>query len=163
MLGRLSPRGLLDGGMALDLGLAREAIRPLAERLDFSIERTAQGMIGIVVANMVRAIRAVSVERGYDPREFTLVPFGGAGPLHATDVAKSLAIRRCMVPLAPGILCAQGLIVSDLRETFVRTALTPRLPRARRRSRRGSASSPVRRRAGSARRASPSRTAPSSS
>jgi N-methylhydantoinase A len=85
-------------------------------------------MIGIVVANMVRAIRAVSVERGYDPREFTLVPFGGAGPLHATDVAKSLAIRRCMVPLAPGILCAQGLIVSDLRETFVRTALTPLTP-----------------------------------
>jgi hypothetical protein len=81
-------------------------------------------MLGIVVANMVRAIRAVSVERGHDPRAFALLPFGGAGPLHATDVAKSLGIRRCLVPFAPGILCAQGLIVSDLRETFVRTAVT---------------------------------------
>ncbi len=105
--------------------LARKAIAPLAERLGFSIERTAHGMLGIVVANMVRAIRAVSVERGHDPRNFALLPFGGAGPLHATDVAKSLGIRRSLVPFAPGILCAQGLIVSDLRETFVRTAVTP--------------------------------------
>jgi N-methylhydantoinase A len=82
-------------------------------------------MLGIVVANMVRAIRTVSVERGYDPRDFALLPFGGAGPLHATDVARSLGIKRCLVPFAPGILCAQGLVVSDLRETFVRTAITP--------------------------------------
>ena len=125
VLGRLSPKGLLGGDMALDEGLARNAIAPLAARLGFTVERTAHGMLGIVVANMVRAIRAVSVERGHDPRGFTLLPFGGAGPLHATDVAKSLGIRRCLVPLAPGILCAQGLIVSDLRETFVRTAVTP--------------------------------------
>jgi len=124
VLGRLSPRGLLGGGMALDEGLARKAIEPLAQRLGFSVERTAHGMLGIVVANMVRAIRAVSVERGHDPRNFALLPFGGAGPLHATDVAKALGIRRSLVPFAPGILCAQGLIVSDLRETFVRTAVT---------------------------------------
>ena len=111
--------------MALDESLARKAIAPLAERLGFSVERTAHGMLGIVVANMVRAIRSVSVERGHDPRDFALLPFGGAGPLHATDVAKSLGITRCLVPFAPGILCAQGLIVSDLRETFVRTAVTP--------------------------------------
>ncbi len=125
VLGRLSPKGLLGGDMALDEGLARKAIAPLAERLGFSVERTAHGMLGIVVANMVRAIRAVSVERGHDPRGFALLPFGGAGPLHATDVAKSLGITKCLVPFAPGILCAQGLIVSDLRETFVRTAVTP--------------------------------------
>jgi N-methylhydantoinase A len=125
VLGRLSPRGLLNGEMALDVGLARQAIAPLAARLGFSVERTAHGMLGIVVANMVRAIRTVSVERGHDPRAFALLPFGGAGPLHATDVAKSLGIRRCLVPFAPGILCAQGLIVSDLRESFVRTAVTP--------------------------------------
>jgi len=110
--------------MALDEGPARNAIAPLAARLGFPVERTAHGMLGIVVANMVRAIRAVSVERGHDPRAFALLPFGGAGPLQATDVAKSLGIRRCLVPFAPGILCAQGLIVSDLRETFVRTAVT---------------------------------------
>ena len=125
VLGRLSPRGLLGGDMALDESLARKAIAPLAERLGFTVERTAHGMLGIVVANMVRAIRSVSVERGHDPRAFALLPFGGAGPLHATDVAKSLGITRCLVPFAPGILCAQGLIVSDLRETFVRTAVTP--------------------------------------
>src|SRR3954471_16896864 len=125
VLGRLSSRGLLGGGMALDEGVARNAIAPLAERLDFPGERTGHGMLGIVVANMVRAIRAVSVERGHDPRSFALLPFGGAGPLHATDVAKSLGITKCLVPFAPGILCAQGLIVSDLRETFVRTAVTP--------------------------------------
>jgi N-methylhydantoinase A len=125
VLGRLSPRGLLNGEMALDVDLARNSIAPHAERLGFSVERTAHGMLGIVVANMVRAIRTVSVERGYDPRAFALLPFGGAGPLHATDVAKSLGITRSLVPFAPGILCAQGLIVSDLRETFVRTAVTP--------------------------------------
>jgi N-methylhydantoinase A len=125
VLGRLSLLGLLGGEMALDPGLARQAVEPLAARLGFTVERTAHGMLGIVVANMVRAIRAVSVERGHDPRAFALLPFGGAGPLHATDVAKSLGIRRCLVPFAPGILCAQGLIVSDLRETFVRTAVTP--------------------------------------
>jgi len=125
VLGRLSAKGLLGGDMALDESLARRAIAPLAERLGFAIERTAHGMLGIVVANMVRAIRSVSVERGHDPRAFALLPFGGAGPLHSTDVARSLGIRRMLVPFAPGILCAQGLIVSDLRETFVRTAVTP--------------------------------------
>jgi N-methylhydantoinase A len=125
VLGRLSPKGLLGGDMALDANLARQSIAPLAKRLGFTIERTAHGMLGIVVANMVRAIRSVSVERGHDPRAFALLPFGGAGPLHATDVARSLGIRRVLVPFAPGILCAQGLIVSDLRETFVRTAVTP--------------------------------------
>jgi N-methylhydantoinase A len=128
VLGRLSPRGLLAGGMKLDQDLARNAIRPVAEHLGFAIERTAHGILGIVVANMVRAIRAVSVERGHDPRAFALLAFGGAGPLHATDVAKSLGIARGLVPFAPGILCAQGLIVSDLRETFVRTSLTPLAP-----------------------------------
>jgi N-methylhydantoinase A len=123
VLGRLSPRGLISGAMRLDRSAAISAITPLAQRLGFSIERTALGIVDIVVANMVRAIRTVSVERGIDPRRFTLLPFGGAGPLHATTVARTLGISRILVPLAPGILCAQGLIVSDLREHFVRTAI----------------------------------------
>ena len=119
VLGRLSGRGLLGGEMALDEPLARAAFAPVAERLGFDVERTAHGVIGIVVANMVRAIRTISVERGYDPRGFTLMAFGGAGPLHARDVALALGMREILVPAAPGILCAQGLIVSDLKEDFV--------------------------------------------
>lgn len=124
VLGRLSPRGLLDGGMALDIQAARDALVAVSERLGMSVERTAHGIIGIVVANMVRAIRAISVERGHDPRDFALLPFGGAGPLHAVDVARALGIGRIVVPAAPGILCALGLIVSDLKETFVTSRTT---------------------------------------
>ena len=80
VLGRLPARGLLAGEMRLDASLARAAIAPIAERLGFEVERTARGMLDVVVANMVRAIRTISVERGYDPREFTLMAFGGAGP-----------------------------------------------------------------------------------
>ncbi len=119
LLGRLSPRGLLDGEMALDIELARRAFEPIAARLRASVERAAGGVLGIVVANMVRAIRTLSVERGHDPRAHALMPFGGAGPLHARDVAASLGIREVLVPGAPGILCAQGLVVSDLSEDFV--------------------------------------------
>ena len=70
---------------------------------------------------MVRAIRTVSVERGHDPRNYCLLPFGGAGPLHASEVARSLGIATILVPAAPGILCAQGLIASDLKDDFVRS------------------------------------------
>ena len=109
----------------MDLGAARRALEPAAARLGLSIEATAAGVIGIVIANMVRALRAISVERGHDPRDFTLLAFGGAGPLHAGDVARALGIPRFIVPAAPGILCAQGLVVSDLRENFVRSQLVP--------------------------------------
>ena len=119
VLGRLSSRGLLAGEMALDESLSRFAFAPVAERLGFDVERTAHGVLGIVVANMVRAIRTISVERGYDPREYTLMAFGGAGPLHARDVALALGMSEILVPSAPGILCAQGLVVSDLKEDFV--------------------------------------------
>ncbi|MGI9422452.1 MAG: hydantoinase/oxoprolinase family protein [Hyphomicrobiaceae bacterium] len=119
LLGRLSARGLLDGDMALDPDRARAAFHPLADRLGFTIERTAHGTLGIVVANMVRTIRTISVERGHDPRDFVLMPFGGAGPLHAREVAVSLGMREMIVPAAPGIVCAQGLLVSDLKEDFV--------------------------------------------
>lgn len=120
ILGRLSPKGLLGGGMPLDEAKARAALQPHADRLGVSVERCAHGVIGIVVANMVRALRAISVERGHDPRDFALLPFGGAGPLHASDVARALGVGKVIVPESPGILCAQGLVVSDLREGFTR-------------------------------------------
>ena len=128
VLGRLSPAGLLGGSMAMDAGAARAALAVAADRLGLSVERTAEGVIGIVVANMVRALRAVSVERGHDPRDFVLLPFGGAGALHASDVARALGVGRFVVPPAPGILCAKGLVVSDLGESFVASSLTPLTP-----------------------------------
>ena len=124
LLGRLSPRGLLGGEMALDADLARRAFEPVAARLGGGVESAAHGVLGVVVANMVRAIRTLSVERGHDPRAFTLMPFGGAGPLHARDVAASLGIREVLVPAAPGIVCAQGLVVAERKESFVRSERT---------------------------------------
>ncbi len=121
VLGRLSAHGLLGGSMALDTQAAHRVIEPIARRIGISAQQTAQGILDIVAANMVRAIRAISVERGHDPRTFTLLPFGGAGPLLATAVARALGIREILVPLAPGILCAQGLVVADLKEHFVRS------------------------------------------
>ena len=119
VLGRLSERGLLGGRMRLDAAAARGALAPIAERLEFTVERTAHGLLGVTCANMVRAIRTISVERGHDPRQFTLMPFGGAGPLHAHAIAVSLGIHRILVPEAPGIVCAQGLVVADLKDDFV--------------------------------------------
>lgn len=124
VLGRLSARGLLNGGMSLDVEAARRAIEPVAASLGLDVEIAALGMLNIVCASMVRAVRSVSVERGHDPRDFALLPFGGAGPLHAVEIAKALGIQKVLVPTAPGILCAAGLIYSDLTEGFVKTAPT---------------------------------------
>ena len=119
VLGRLPKT--LAGGLTLDHGKAVAAIARIAKPLGLSITQTALGIAGIVTSNMTRAIRAVSIEKGHDPRHFTLMPFGGAGGLHATDVARALGISRVIVPNAPGILCADGLIESDLQENFVAT------------------------------------------
>ena len=86
---------------------------------------TAQGIVSVVTANMAQAIRVISVQRGHDPREYTLVAFGGAGPLHAARLARELEIPRILVPRHPGILCALGLLLSDLRTNYARTRLLP--------------------------------------
>jgi N-methylhydantoinase A len=124
VLGRL-PEQLVGGGLVLDQAKAVAAISPLADHLGMSIQATALGIIGIVNSNMTRAIRAVTVERGHDPRHFALMPFGGAGGLHAIDVAESLMMKTILIPRSPGILCAEGLIVADLQESFVATKRTP--------------------------------------
>ncbi len=121
VLGRLDPSGLLGGKMKIDLDAARNAIRPVAEEIGHTIENTALGITDIVVANMVHAVRRISVERGYDPRDYTLMSFGGAGGLHAAEVGRMLGIRRVVVPHAPGILCATGLVVADMKEDLVRS------------------------------------------
>jgi N-methylhydantoinase A len=124
-LGHL-PARLLGGKMALDAAAARQAIMTsVAAPLRLSLEEAARGILAIVDNNMIGAVRIVSVERGHDPRQFTLVPFGGAGPLHACSLARLLGIPQVMIPPAPGVLCAEGLLAADLKAEFSRT-----LPRA---------------------------------
>jgi N-methylhydantoinase A len=120
VLGRL-PDELIGGGMRLNPTLAEQAIAPLAQKLGMSLRATALGIVRIVNANMMRAIRVVSIERGHDPRAFTLMPFGGAGALHAVDIAREIGIRAILVPPAPGILCAEGVAAAELEESFVAT------------------------------------------
>jgi len=123
VLQTLNPAYLLGGRMAVRQDLAHAAIERLAARLGLDVMATAQGIVSVVTANMARAIRVISVQRGYDPRDYTLVAFGGAGPLHAARLAKELDIGRILVPRNPGILCAMGLLLTDLRADFATTAL----------------------------------------
>lgn len=124
VLGRFSPESRLGGTMILDLEGARNAIQAeIATPLGLDLYEAAAGILRVAHANIVRGIRVVSVERGYDPRDFALVPFGGAGPMHGSPVARELRIPRVMVPPAPGILCALGQLISDLRHDFVETCV----------------------------------------
>ena len=136
VLGRLNASYFLGGARALDLTRATEAIRAkVAEPLGMTLEAAAFGIIAIAEAHMADAIRLVSVERGLDPRDFTLVAFGGAGPLHAVRLAEALSIRSVLVPPAPGNLSAMGLLCADVRHDLARTLLhrlaQDFLPRAR--------------------------------
>jgi N-methylhydantoinase A len=123
VLQTLNPTELLGGRMKVRQNLARAAIDRLAKALGMDALATAQGIISVVTANMARAIRVISVQRGHDPRDYTLVAFGGAGPLHAARLAAELDIRRVLVPRNPGILCAMGLLLADLRADFATTRL----------------------------------------
>ena len=128
VLGLLNPTYLLGGRMPVHRDLAHAAIARLAEDIGMDKMETAQGILEVVTANMARAIRVISVQRGYDPRDYTLIAFGGAGPLHAARLAQELDIGRVLVPRNPGILCAMGLLLTDLRVDFAVTrlrALTP--------------------------------------
>lgn len=118
VLGHL-PARLLGGRMALDVAAAREAVRRgVAEPLGLSVDEAARGILAIADNHMVGAVRVVSVERGHDPRDFTLVPFGGAGPLHGCALAELIGARRVLIARAPGVLCADGLLDADLKAEF---------------------------------------------
>ena len=123
VLGRLNGDALLGGGMPIAKPLAVEAVRRLAACLDLELGETALGIVRVAAATVVKAIRAISVERGHDPSEFALYAFGGAGPLFAVDVARQLDIARVIVPPHPGILCAEGLLNCDMASDFVKSAL----------------------------------------
>lgn len=122
VLGHLPPR-LLGGEMTLDQEAAKAAVERIGRKLGLDVYRAAQGIIDIVNENMHGALRLVSVQRGYDPRNFALVAFGGAGPLHANAVAKLIGSFPVLIPPAPGILCATGDVCCDFREEFARTVL----------------------------------------
>ena len=109
--------------MILDEEAAKAAVERIGQKLGLDVYRTAQGIVDIVNENMHGALRLVSVQRGYDPRNFALVAFGGAGPLHANAVAKLIGSFPVLVPPAPGILCATGDVCCDFREEFARTVL----------------------------------------
>jgi N-methylhydantoinase A len=120
VLGFLNPAGLVGGGLALSPVLAAEAIeRAVARPLGLAVPAAAQGIRALANANMVRAIRAVTVERGVDPRDFTLVAFGGSGPVHACDLAEALGVTRVLVPPMPGVFTAVGMLAADVELPFV--------------------------------------------
>ncbi len=130
VLGYLDPGGLTGGTMRLDLEAARAAVaRDLAEPLRCSIEEAAYGMLRLAAATMMRAIRAVSVERGRDPRLFAMLAFGGNGPLFAAGIAAELGIGRIIVPPLPGVFSAFGLLVAD-PEHHARQSIRVRLDQA---------------------------------
>jgi len=116
------PARPLGGRMALDVAAAAKVIdSEIATPLGLDRTAAARGILSILDHNMVGAVRIVSVERGHDPRDFTLVPFGGAGPLHGCALAALLGTTSVLVPPAPGVLCADGLLAADLKAEFSRT------------------------------------------
>ncbi|UMA66741.1 hydantoinase/oxoprolinase family protein (plasmid) [Roseivivax marinus] len=121
----LNPTHLLDGRMEVRRDLAVEALERMAARLGMETMDVAQGIISVVTANMAKAIRVISVQRGHDPRGYALMAFGGAGPLHAVRLAQELGMGRVVIPRTPGILCAMGLLLTDMRADFSTTRLLP--------------------------------------
>jgi N-methylhydantoinase A len=127
LLGRLQPQRFLGGDFTLDLERTRRLVAEWLKRNASKLtpEQFAAGTIRVVNATMEKAIRVVSIERGYDPREFALVAFGGAGGLHACELAEALSIPRVIVPALPGALSAYGILVSDVVKDYSRTVLWP--------------------------------------
>ena len=126
VLGRLDPEYFLGGKMKLDVEGARKAIESkCAKPLGLDLLEVALGIVEIANTAMVNALRRISVQRGYDPREFMLVAFGGAGPVHANRLADQLEIPKTLIPMSPGITSATGLLVTDLKHDYSNTLIQP--------------------------------------
>ncbi len=125
LLGRLNPDYFIGGEQELHPELARAAVRDLAGRLGLETLAAASGIVEIANANMVGAIRLVSVQRGFDPRDFVLVAYGGAGPVHANALARELQIPKVLVPQSPGVTSALGLLVGDIVHDYLRSSISP--------------------------------------
>jgi N-methylhydantoinase A len=136
VLGRIGTRRRLGGSIGIDPARARRAVEELARRMDrpLGVEALAEGIVTIAVARMTSAIREISIQRGHDPRDFTLIAFGGAGPMHALAMADEIGIPRVLVPRHPGNFSALGLLAADIKHDDVRTRVGPlrdRLPALR--------------------------------
>ncbi|WP_416840042.1 hydantoinase/oxoprolinase family protein [Haloferax sp. DFSO52] len=126
LLGRIDPGAFLSGELDVELDDVRRVVADeIADPLDMTVTEAAQGILDVANANMARALRVVSVERGYDPREFGLVAFGGAGPLHACKLAEELDIPNVIVPRTAGVLSALGLLISDILYDYSTSRVRP--------------------------------------
>ncbi len=124
VLGRINPHNFLGGEITLDVEGARRAIREhCAAKLGMDVIAAAHGIVEIANAAMINALRLVSVQRGYDPRDFVLIAFGGAGPLHANRLAAELQVPTTIIPMSPGIFSALGLLVTDLKHDYATTLI----------------------------------------
>lgn len=123
VLGYLPSESRLGGDMAIDSSAARSAVKKIANGLDLSVEQAAEGIYNIVNENMFGALRLVSVEQGHDPRDFALIAFGGAGPLHANALGKLMGSWPVIIPPGPGVLCAYGDATTRLRNEASRTLI----------------------------------------
>jgi len=123
LLGRLDPKYFLGGRMQLDVECTSKFAKAFANKLQITPTRLAEGIVQIANSNMERAIRAVSVQRGYDPREFALLAFGGAGGMHACEIADTLEIGTVIVPEHGGVLSALGMLLADVRKDYSQTIL----------------------------------------
>lgn len=125
VLGRINPEYFLGGRQKIDASLAHAAIEKLAEQLGLNTLEAANGILDIATAKMASAIRIISVQRGFNPRDFVLVAFGGAGPLHANAIARELGVPQLLIPMSPGVTCALGLLVSDLKHDYTQALIAP--------------------------------------
>jgi N-methylhydantoinase A len=124
-LGRIDPDRFLGGQMSLDLTRAESHMQDFARQVSLPLRAAAWGIVRVANSNMERAIRAVSVERGYDPRNFTLLAYGGAGPLHACELAEALQIPHVLIPAQPGVLSAWGMTMADVVKDYAQTIMLP--------------------------------------
>jgi N-methylhydantoinase A len=121
ILGRLHPERFLNGEIKLDRAAAEKALQDLATRLSEPLHRVAAGIIRLATLTMASAVKMTTVERGYDPRDFAMIAYGGAGPLHGADIARELGIRTVIIPNHPGHFCAYGMLYADLKYDVVQT------------------------------------------
>jgi N-methylhydantoinase A len=124
LAGRINPDYFLGGEIPLDVSQAEAAMKPIAEAFKTSLEEAAMGVIRLADANMMNALKLVSVRRGYDPRDFVLIAFGGGGAMHAGALMRELRIKKVIVPTQPGVFSAWGMLTTDLRRDYIRTQIT---------------------------------------